>query len=74
MLNLPIKAPRIKGVIFLRRIVLVGLFPSNTLCGNNKFICSGFTPAFCNSVRASFSFFPFIKASVCAKQFASKIL
>lgn len=69
-----IKAPRIKGVNFFTTMLFVGLFPSNILCGNSKSTCSALNPDFCNSARASFSFLPFIKASVCAKKFASKIL
>jgi len=71
---LPIKAPRIKGVNFFTTMLFVGLFPSNNLCGNNKSTWSVLNPDFCNSARASFSFLPFIKASVCAKKLASKIV
>lgn len=71
---LPIKAPRIKGVNFFTTMLFVGLFPSNNLCGNKKSTCSALNPDFCNSARASLSFLPFIKASVCAKKLASRIV
>lgn len=78
------------GVTFLTMIEFVGLFPSNTLCGNSRRNSSvemeikafetknelyqhhlpSLTPDFRSSASASDLFFPFIKASVCAKKLA----
>lgn len=65
--------PSVKGVIFLTTIELVGLFPSNTLCGRIFSKLLPDNPDFSSSDLASSLVFPFIRASVWAKKFANSI-
>lgn len=71
--SIPMSAPSVKGVIALTTIELVGLFPSNTLCGRIFFKLSPDSPDFSSSDLASSFVFPFIRASVWAKKFANSI-
>lgn len=62
------------GVTFLTTIEFVGRFPVNTLWGSKLLSFSPLIPAFSSSDLACASVFPAIKASVCAKKLANRIL
>uniref|UniRef100_A0A182IS09 Uncharacterized protein n=1 Tax=Anopheles atroparvus TaxID=41427 RepID=A0A182IS09_ANOAO len=69
-----ISAPSTNGVTFFTRIELVGRLPVNTLCGSRFSSASPARPAFSSSARACSAVLPIIRASVCARKLASRIV
>jgi hypothetical protein len=69
-----VRAPKVLGVKLENITELVGLFPGKTLCGKIFRSCSSGIPERESSASASSEVFPRMRASVCAKKLAKRIL